>query len=267
MGKFIKGEAEGSKGRINVTDGINHRKIKKELLKDWLAKHPGYYKGCPPRVGKKIGKSLSGDNNPSKRADVRSKISKSLSGSKNPMYNNGYKIRGEKNGMHGRSGSLNPMYGVHLVPWNKGVKITDVSEEYAAKMRENLSKARLVQNIKYISNFESEIVNYLKCFFKLHQQYRIKNSRFKHPYDMMIELPNGINLIIEADGDHWHNGGWYDQLRGKVASKHGYAYLEIRQSDYNKKGRLKYVKQLVSSFFPEFINWSRYTTHKIKFND
>lgn len=43
-------------------------------------------------------KSLIGDNNPSKRIDVRKKISE--------------KVGGEKNGMYGRVGELNPAFGM-----------------------------------------------------------------------------------------------------------------------------------------------------------
>ena len=178
------------------------------------------------------------------------------------MYGKGYKIRGSKNGMYGRSGELNPMYGVHLVPWNKDMHGDDFSKEYLEKVRNNLQKARDILNLTKISKFELEIVEYLKCFFPVHQQFHINESKFHHPYDLKVDLPNGIELLIEADGDYWHNRGWYDKLRGKVAIKHGYAYLEIRQSEYNKNGRLKYLKRRVSEFFPDLMNWSRYTTHK-----
>lgn len=113
---------------------------------------------------------------------------------------------------------------------------------------------------RYISEPERHINEYLSKYFEVISQYLIPKIKYPHPYDMLVKLTNGIDLLLEFDGQFWHspkNPGWdpkKDQLRSELAEKYGYKFLVIREEDYRKKGNLKFVKSQIAKFMPEFAN-------------
>jgi hypothetical protein len=110
---------------------------------------------------------------------------------------------------------------------------------------------------RYVSNAESRILNYLKNYFEVYPQFIIDG--YYHPYDMLVKLTNGIDLLIEYDGDYWHSSrnprwdSYKDAQREFDAVGNGYEFLIIKESEF-RKGDLKFVKSQVAKFMPEFAN-------------
>lgn len=109
-----------------------------------------------------LSKYFSGENNPSKRIDVRKKISE--------------KVSGEKNGMYGKVGSLNPFYGkTH-------------SKEFIRKMQLSYSSKILVSDCssgkEVVFDCVSDCASYFGCttkniLFRIKQNKTAKSGIFK----------------------------------------------------------------------------------------
>jgi 5-methylcytosine-specific restriction endonuclease McrA len=110
-----------------------------------------------PAQTEKFKERMSGEQNPAKRKSVREKISKSLQGvyvgDKNHMKQEKYrklfseKMKGEKNPMFGKTGSLHPCYG-KISPL-KGSTIPEERKERIS--RSNKKKVKTPEHIKKIS--------------------------------------------------------------------------------------------------------------------
>lgn len=104
----------------------------------------------------------------------------------------------------------------------------------------------------FVSNTELKIRNYLSNYFELIPQFHF--SRSSHRYDMLIKLPNEINLLLEYDGSKFHKDLETDP-RELEARLHGYEFLVIKESDYHANQGLKYVKSKVAEFFPDLLSY------------
>lgn len=105
--------------------------------------------------------------------------------------------------------------------------------------------SKLVKHSKYVSRTECYVALYLSFFYSIIQQYAISGE--KHVYDIYIPR---FNLLIEYDGNRWHRNKKHDAEIDEIAKSHGYRIMRIKESDYMKNGRLKYVKYLFSQIDP-----------------
>lgn len=104
--------------------------------------------------------------------------------------------------------------------------------------------SKLVKHSKYVSRTECYVFLYLSFFYSVIQQYTIPGE--KHVFDGYIPR---FNLLVEYDGSKWHKSS-RDKEIDKLATSHGYRIMRIKESDYNKNGKLKYVKYLFSQLDP-----------------
>ena len=266
-------------GYIYVNNGLNQYQINPKDLDNWIIK--GFKRGGLPKSKshrKHISESLKKYSfTPQHRAN----LSKANSGSNNWCYG-----KPEINPMKGKhhseetkhkislafKGSNHPLYGKHLsddtkhkiskaVKGYKHSKLTiehlrlaklgkKQSEETRKKRSISMSLA-IAKSNKFRSKQELECLNYLSNYFITKSQYRIIGSNYMHPYDIYVLLPNGIQLLIEFDGDYWHKDTNYkDDKREQVANMYGYGYIVIKGSDYNKYGKI-ILKEAVIAYCPE----------------
>jgi len=107
------------------------------------------------------------------------------------------------------------------IPWNKGLHH---SEEQKIKLK--IARTRQITP-KYDTTIEVKIQNFLKELgyeFFTHQYLKIE-----HGYQCDILIPS-INLVIECDGNYWHNypiGTDIDHIRTKELIEKGFKVLRL----------------------------------------
>lgn len=103
----------------------------------------------------------------------------------------------------------------------------------------------------YQSKTEAHIVEYLSKYFEVIPQFFFDDdSHYYHNYDMLINLPNGIKLILEYDGGR--HDSTYDHDRELVARSKGYEFVAISHDYYYNHGRTKCIKAIIQKYYPEF---------------
>lgn len=101
---------------------------------------------------------------------------------------------------------------------------------------------------------ELEMVEYLRTTYgydQVYPQYQIPDSKFIHPYDVMLEL-NEHKILIEFDGAYYHSKKFKgyssakDKQRTYSAENHGYEFIIVTESEYNQFGFSKLQDKLNS---------------------
>lgn len=257
--------------RIWVTDGKRLRWFyNEEQSNGFLRRNPSWYLGKLPhtsstkkkisdstkgRKGSWLGKHLSQEHKEKDRLShlgkvhsdsAKIKMSESHIGS--PGTNKGRKFSDEWRSNLSKSlkGNKNAL----------GFHHTEATKLYLSEV---LTKAAIEHPEIHQSNLENYIISYLRNYFKVIPQFRI-DKEYNHPYDMLIYLPNGIKLLLEVDGLHWHSNetyGWSlakDKYRESYARSKGFEFLVITDEEFKQFKGLKYVKSKVSKYYPELNN-------------
>lgn len=192
MGHFKKhGEESKEKMSKSRLEGL-----KKGNIKTWNKGYGGYMKG---------------ENNPSKRPEVRRKISESKKGKK------------RSNEFRGK------MRKIMLENWANG---TINKEERREKQRELRANQTFPKNDTQI---EIKIQNFLKQLgidFFTHQY--IKDIKYGYQCDILIP---SMNMIIECDGNFWHKypiGTEKDYIRTKELLEKGFKVLRLWENEIEK---------------------------------
>lgn len=189
--------------------------------KSWkFRKKHGHIKGeykCSNQTKEKISKANrgisrnKGDLNPAKRKEVREKISKTLK----QKYKNGI---------------------IKSIFQNKEI-LDKIKMRNSIRMK-NGGAIKALRAVKkrgtYIENLMEEILKDLNLDYK--QQYKIKN------YLCDFYIPK-YNLVIECDGEHWHNYPNYnkrDIQRDIIMMKLGYFILRFWSREIKQKNKCSY---------------------------
>lgn len=121
----------------------------------------------------------------------------------------------------------------------KGRKFSDEHRKNMSETRKRLIRENKIVLPNGNTSIEVKIQNFLKELgieFITHQYMHIE-----HGYQCDIYIPD-MNLVIEADGDYWHNypnGNEVDHIRNKELEKKGFKVLrlwgsEIREMNLDK---------------------------------
>lgn len=95
---------------------------------------------------------------------------------------------------------------------------------------------------KFTSKPEKELIKFLIDLYgedKVHPQFQIPDSKFIHPYDVMLEHPKG-NILIEFDGTFYHSKAFKgyseskDKQREYSAMNHGYKFIIVTEAEYEQ---------------------------------
>jgi hypothetical protein len=95
---------------------------------------------------------------------------------------------------------------------------------------------------KFTSKPEKELIKFLIDLYgedKVHPQFQIPDSKFIHPYDVMLEHPKG-NILIEFDGTFYHSKAFKgyseskDKQRKYSAMNHGYKFIIVTETEYEQ---------------------------------
>jgi len=125
--------------------------------------------------------------------------------------------------------------------WNKGLKGI-YSEETKKKMRESRSKQIFPLKDTLIEVKIQDFLNLLNIEFYPHQYMR----EIEHKYQCDVFIPS-INLIIECDGDYWHNfpfGREIDHIRTKELIDKGFKVLRLWERDIKKMDIIEFKDKL-----------------------
>jgi hypothetical protein len=92
-----------------------------------------------------------------------------------------------------------------------------------------------------------QIAEFIKLFgFETEFEYKI-DGLF---YDVFVKYKNNEGLLIEYDGNHWHDGSEesvkMEAKKEKHAINSGYEFLRIKETDWKKANMEKTKKQLMS---------------------
>lgn len=218
-------------GCKKVNNGLSQKLIKPEELDKFLKDNPNYRLG-----GLKASKST--------------KIKLSISHLGHKLTESQKRKQSEK-----MKGKLNPFFGRRH------------SKESIDKMKASIAKSMPYRKIRpFMSKPEKIIYSYLSNYFITKTQYRIKG--YNHPYDIYVLLPNGIQLLLEFDGNYWHKDTDYkDDNREHIALFNGYAYMVIKESDYYNYNGLQFVKTIISNYYPEVETYQLKNATNIKLNN
>jgi len=165
--------------------------------------------------------SITGNKNPAKRKDVRKKLIKN-----NAMKNKENRI---KISIANKENWKNPIIRKRRIDAMKGIPKTD-------KAKLNMSNARkklLIENPDVLKNsliyFKGKKTNIEKII----ENILIKNN-IKYKYDFKILrycvdfVINNSNLIIECDGEYWHNKRKkQDKIRQSNIEKEGWKFIRF----------------------------------------
>jgi G:T-mismatch repair DNA endonuclease (very short patch repair protein) len=128
--------------------------------------------------------------------------------------------------------------------WNKGL---DINDERVKNNIRGLLKARKYQVIPFKdSSIEVKIQDFLKelnISFLTHQYMEIE-----HGYQCDILIPS-MNLIIECDGNYWHNypyGKEIDKIRTKELKENGYKIIRLWETEINILTLEKFRDMIIS---------------------
>ena len=184
-----------------------------------------YGKKHTEETKRKISESMMGENNPSKRMEVRNKISNSKKGFKHSEKTKSLfiKIRGGKG---------NPMFGKH----------------HSLKSRRKMAKARIdaIMNGKYSlkpNNKEKILISIMRennIPFNYVGDGKIWFKGKTHSFNPDF-LSKNPKHIIELFGDYWHNRPerrLRDKERLQTYKKYGYNTLVIWESELKDKQRI-----------------------------
>ena len=153
-----------------------------------------------------------------------------------------------------RRGKKHPFYGKHhsketkenISKALKGRKLEELhSKEKVEEIRNKIKEARAKQIFPIKDTLiEVKIQNFLKQLgieFFTHQRMNIK-----HSYQCDILIPSK-NLVIECDGDYWHNyptGTDIDHIRTSELLKSGFRVLRLWEFEI-KDMELNYFKEKI----------------------
>jgi len=204
-----------------------------------------------------LSKRMSGDNNPTKRPEVRLKISMAQMGKRYPDYINKKKgLKGKLNPFYGKrhgertkflirenhadfSGENHPMWGKHL----------------SAKTRKKMSVAKMGQKLSAETLRKILIANNRKPNkFELAVQQHLDPEEWKYCGDGSVVLNgrcpdfinvNGAKQVILANGNYWHTIAkgtktkkQAEQIERKPYNELGYDVLFIWEDEFKKEAVL-----------------------------
>lgn len=116
------------------------------------------------------------------------------------------------------------------------------TEDHNIKNRRGLINYIKSNPRKYTSKPEKELIKFLIDLYgedKVHPQFQIPDSKFIHPYDVMLDHPKG-NILIEFDGTFYHSKAFKgyseskDKQREYSAMNHGYKFIVVTEAEYNQ---------------------------------
>ena len=155
--------------------------------------------------------------------------------------------------MKGRfAGEKNPMYGIQINLGKECKKETrdkiskaNTGNKHSRETIYKIKEARKYQQPTFTSSIEFIIRDFLaqlKIWYIPH-----KHIKIEHSYQCDIFVPI-LNLIIECDGDYWHNypnGNDIDNIRTQELKEKGFKVLRLWEHDINKMN-LKEFKNILS---------------------
>ena len=168
--------------------------------------------------------SIQGENNPSKRPEVRKKISDNMKVN-NPNFREGVRDKTSE-----RMKINNPMktreYRIKVGKASKGRKL---SKEHFDKLQQGRKNTIIPTQD---TSIEIKIQNFLKelgITFFTHQYMK----EIEHSYQCDILIPS-LNLVIECDGDYWHKyptGRDIDKVRTSELFNKGFKVLRLWENE------------------------------------
>lgn len=267
--------ANTGKGKYITNGKVNKRFINLELMDQYLIEHPEWHTGFvrltpvsnetrnkhrknminnTRALGKRYKRGPLSDETKRKLSEinrgkiqpqeVRDKISKANRGRVSAMKGKHHRESSRLKISKVVAGSKNPFFNKH-----HDEKTKEQIRKSMAEYLESHEDSKL-----WTSEAERRIFKYLSNYFEVIPQFLIEG--YSHPYDMLVKLPNSVNLLIEYDGDYWHKGTDYSNDPRKITAKdNGFEFLVIKESDYFNNGQLKYAKSKVAEYFPELLNY------------
>lgn len=126
-------------------------------------------------------------------------------------------------------------------------KVVRTSSSYSLwkRLNDRTKNSQLVKHSRYVSRTECYIALYLSFYYKVIQQFKIEGVA--HVFDIYIPKHN---LVIEYDGKKWHKDKAHDRKIDKIAEEYSIKMLRIKEDEYYKGGKLKYVKKCMSIIDP-----------------
>ncbi len=122
-------------------------------------------------------------------------------------------------------------------------KFAKMTKEEKLKYLESWIRAPQVANPSSIEKKIWEVLD------KLNIDYKIQVSLDSHRFVIDVYIPTQ-KLIIECNGDYWHNYKIFpekekrDKALKEYASKNGYKLIELWESDIRKNPELAFIKGL-----------------------
>lgn len=249
---------KGSKYR-HYTNGRVNRNVYLKDEKEFKKSHPDYYIGFTvdmsgsknPMYGKKHSKHT-------KELISKAKLGKKLppgchSGEKGPMYGKKQSQKFKDAMQRFLRSNRNPSKGAKK---QEQMRLNNPMFNPEIRKKNADAQVRHLQSMEYpfTSKGERDIADYLEKLFPLFRQYKIKGS--EHQYDMMVKLPDGNNLIIEYDGEHYHDLSipLDKDPRYIHAINNGYKFLKITDIDYHNNRRIAFVRSEIAKIYPGIVN-------------
>lgn len=203
----------------------------KGMIKEEIIKINPNWKFCGFKKGHKINKGKSHppwNKNLTNENDIRIKISsEKKSKTLKEQYKSGKRVSAR--------GFLNKK---HTDEWKKEASRRvsgNLNPSKRPEVREKMKEARKQQIVpKKDTSIEIKIQNFLKELnikFEVHKYINIE-----HGYQCDVYIPSS-NLIIECDGNYWHNypeGTEIDKIRTTELLVAGYEVLRLWESDIRK---------------------------------
>lgn len=115
-----------------------------------------------------------------------------------------------------------------------------------------IKAARLKQPHTWESSIEKKIQEFLTEFNIPFKKHKII-SDIKHKYQCDIFIPN-LNMIIECDGDYWHNypnSTEIDKIRNTEIKNAGYKLLRLWEKDIRNIDINQFKKILCESYYSQ----------------
>ena len=245
--------ARANKGKVNNPESI------KKCLQTKLEKYGNFNHSIETKTKisntakeRGIGKWMLG-RIPS--AETRDKISNSLKGhttSEDTRKKIGDKNRGLKNGMYGKSQRdfmSVEKYNLYLLSLSKGKK--EWWRNYP-QLKKDKWIARLKEQRKYQvlpvrdTSIEIKIKEFLdKLSIKYIQHKLIQDIDHSYQCDFFLE---DFNLVIECDGDYWHNYPYYrdiDLIRTQELKNKKYKIMRLWEKDIKKLEMVEFKHLLI----------------------
>lgn len=245
--KFRKKCRERQLGKPNPNKGKTWKEIHgKEKAKKLRKKHtkrlkqnpPDYWKGKKRsrKTKKKISDSLRGreGNNKGKKFDKKWKenISKGRRGISMP-----------EDAKRKISAALKQQYENGRVIWNKGRGREIFSEEALLKLKRLRAKQKFPLQDSSIERKMQEMLKKIGLEFETHCFVDIEDA---YLCDIFI---SELNLVIECDGDYWHNypnGKPLDHARTKQLQEKGFKVLRLWEREINIMDEKEIKKRIES---------------------